>query len=70
MPRFRIRITRDVSESTCVTVEATSPEAARVAAFEVLANMENTVWTLYEGSWNAGVAYITGHSGVSETLCI
>ena len=58
MPRFRIRITRDVTESTCVTVEALSPEAARVAAFDVLADMENAVWTLDEGSWNAGDAYI------------
>jgi len=59
MPRFRVKITREVTESTCVTVEALSPEAAQIAAFEVLADMENAVWTLDEGSWNAGDAYIT-----------
>jgi len=59
MPRFRVKITRDVTESTCVSVEALSPEAAQIAAFEVLADMENAVWTLDEGSWNAGDAYIT-----------
>ena len=59
MPRFRVKITRAVTESTCVTVEALSPEAAQAAAFEALAKMENSVWTLDEGSWNAGHAYVT-----------
>ncbi|KNX40680.1 hypothetical protein ROE7235_03845 [Roseibaca ekhonensis] len=59
MPRFRVKITRDVTESTFVSVEALSPEAAQVAAFKVLADMENAVWTLDEGSWNAGGAYVS-----------
>ena len=59
MPRFRVKITRKVTERTCVTVEALSPEAAQAAAFEALAEKENAVWTLDEGSWNAGHAYVT-----------
>ena len=59
MPRFRIRITRDVTESTCVAVDALSQEAAQAAAFEALAEEDDAVWTLDEGSWNAGHAYVT-----------
>ncbi|WP_397544778.1 hypothetical protein [Roseovarius salis] len=56
MPRFRVKITREVTESTCLTVEALSPEAAQAVAFVALADMENAVWILDEGSWNAGHA--------------
>jgi hypothetical protein len=59
MPRYRVKITRAVTESTCVTVEALSPEAAQAVAFVALADMEDAFWTLDEGSWNAGHAYVT-----------
>ena len=59
MPRFRVKITRDVTESTCVAVDALSQEAAQAAAFEALAEEDDAVWTLDEGSWNAGHAYVT-----------
>ena len=64
MPRFRVLITRDVTESTSVTVEvstaeASDAEAAQTAAFAMLADSAETVWTLDEGSWNAGEIYVT-----------
>ena len=59
MPRYRVKITRAVTESTRVTVEALSPEAAQAVAFVALADMEDAFWNLDEGSWNAGPAYIT-----------
>ncbi len=59
MPRFRVKFTRAVTESPCVTVEALSPEAAQAVAFVALADLEDAFWTLDEGSWNAGRAYIT-----------
>jgi hypothetical protein len=60
MPRFTVIITRDVTESTVVEVEAETKEQAEAAAFEKLWRSDDTAWTLDEGSWNTGDAYITG----------
>jgi len=64
MPRYSVIITRDVTESTRVEVEAETPEQAETAAIEELFESTDTEWELDEGSWNKGEAYVTG---VDET---
>ena len=59
MPRFTVLITRNVTESTSVTVEAADAEAAASAAFTALSDSSGAIWTLDEGSWNNGDPYIT-----------
>ncbi len=60
MPRYSVIITRDVTESTIVMVEAETPEEAKTAAFEKLHESSDTEWELDEGSWNKGDSYVTG----------
>ncbi|TAN69182.1 MAG: hypothetical protein EPN20_06180 [Magnetospirillum sp.] len=60
MPRYSVIITRDVTESTVVQVEAETPEQAETAASEKLFESTDTEWELDEGSWNKGDSYITG----------
>lgn len=59
MPRFTVLITRDVTESTSVTVEAADAAAAEAAALKALSASSDAIWTLDEGSWNSGDPYIT-----------
>jgi hypothetical protein len=65
MPRYSIIITRDVTESTVVEVEAETPKQAEVTAFEKLFNSTDTEWEIDEGSWNKGDAYVTGVDEIS-----
>ncbi|WP_096701342.1 hypothetical protein [Magnetospirillum sp. 15-1] len=65
MPRYRVIITRDVTESTFVDVDAESPEQAGTVAFEKLFESADTEWELDEGSWNKGDSYVTGVDEVS-----
>lgn len=60
MPRYNVIITRDVTESTIVQVEAETPEQAETVAFEKLHDSTDTEWDLDEGSWNKGDSYVTG----------
>ena len=57
MPRFTVLITRDVTESTVVMVEA---DDAAAAALDKLQESEDAVWTVDDGSWNNSDAYVTG----------
>ncbi|CAA7624175.1 conserved hypothetical protein [Magnetospirillum sp. SS-4] len=59
MPRYSVIITRDVTESTRVEVEAETPQQAETRAFEKLFNSTDTEWELDEGSWNKADAYVT-----------
>jgi len=65
MPRYSVIITRDVTESTIVQVEADTPEQATGTALEKLFNSADTEWDLDEGSWNKGDAYVTGVDEIS-----
>ena len=65
MPRYSVIITRDVTESTIVQVEAEAPEPAETAAIEKLFESTETEWELDEGSWNRGDAYVTGVDEIS-----
>jgi len=60
MPRYSVIVTRDVTESTVVEVEAETPEQVEVAALAKLFESADTEWELDEGSWNKGDAYVTG----------
>ncbi len=59
MPRFAVLLTRDGTESTRVTVQASNAEAAVSAAFAALSANRDAIWTLEEGSWNTADPYIT-----------
>jgi len=59
MPRFTVLITRDVTESTSVNVDAADAEAAEAVAFAALSASSDAIWSLDEGSWNSGDPYIT-----------
>lgn len=65
MPTFRVIITRDVTESTVVEVEAESEERAETAAFDKLHAGTDTEWKIDEGSWNKGNTYVTGVDRIS-----
>lgn len=52
MPTFRMIITRDVTESTVVEIEAETEEQAEMAAFDKLHASTDTEWEIDEGSWN------------------
>lgn len=60
MPRYSVIITRDVTESTVIQVEAETPVQAETAAFAKLHGSADTEWELDEGSWNKGDSYVTG----------
>lgn len=59
MPRFTVLITRDVTESTSVIVDAADAEAVETAAFAALSASSDAIWSLDEGSWNNRDPYIT-----------
>jgi hypothetical protein len=56
MPKYQIILTRDITESVVVEVEAENAEEAQLWA-EPPADAE---WEIDEGSWNNGDIYITG----------
>ena len=59
MPRYSVTVTRGVTESTVIEVEADTREPAETAAFEKLWAGTDTEWRLDDGSWNDGDAYVT-----------
>ena len=64
MPKYKVIVTRDITESTYVTVEAVSREAAEDVALRKLDEQADTKWELDDGSWNINSPYVTD---VSET---
>jgi len=59
MPKFNVIITRDITESTCITVEAVNADAAEEAALEQLDLQPDLKWEIDDGSWNIGNPYVT-----------
>ena len=59
MPRYTVIITRDITESTVVTVQADSPDEAGEAAMDKLYEQEWVDWEVDDGSWNNSDEYIT-----------
>jgi hypothetical protein len=70
MPRFTVLLTRDLTESTCVTVQASNAEAAVSAAFAALSASSDANWNLDEGSWNLGAPYITALDPLDDRGCL
>lgn len=66
MATYTVIITRDVTESTVVEVEAATPEEAEDLAFQKLSNSTDTEWRLDDGSWNQGDAYVTAVDRIDE----
>lgn len=66
MPTFQVIITRDVTESTVIEVDAETKEQAEEAAFEKLLASEDTEWRLDDGSWNNGDAYVTAVDPINK----
>ncbi len=52
MRTFSVTITRDITESTVVEVEAETAEEAEATAQTKLHDAMDTHWELDEGSWN------------------
>jgi hypothetical protein len=50
MPKYRVILTRDITESTVVEVDAENQAAAYDAAYDVLYSMEAPVWEVDDGS--------------------
>lgn len=59
MPCFTVLITRNVTESTIVTVAADDAAVAETAALDKLQESEDAIWTVDDGSWNNSDAYVT-----------
>jgi len=66
MATYTVIITRDVTESTVVEVEAGTPEEAEGLAFEKLSNNTDTEWRLDDGSWNQSDACVTAVDRIDE----
>ena len=71
MPKFNVIITRDITESACITVEAVNADTAEDAALKHLDLQPDLKWEIDEGSWDIdahwpglGSPYVTD---VSET---
>jgi len=66
MATYAVIITRDVTESTIIEVEAGTPEEAEELAVEKLSNSTDAEWRLDDGSWNQGDAYVTAVDRIDE----
>lgn len=60
MTKYRVIMTRDITESTTIDVEAESEEDAYAVAHAALCNDANPVWEIDDGSWNQDGPYVTG----------
>lgn len=59
MPKYTVIVTRDITESTCVTVEADNHDAAEDAALVALSGATDTNWEVDDGSWDINDPYVT-----------
>jgi hypothetical protein len=66
MPKYNVTITRGITESTTVQVEAPYADAAENAAFDKLHAQDWTDWEVDDGSWNNGDEYVTDISEVAQ----
>ena len=59
MPKYTVIITRDITESTVIEVEALNTEAAYDEALTRLQDAVDTEWQTDDGSWNNSEVYVT-----------
>ena len=57
--RFAVIVTRDVTESTVIEVEAETREQAEITALDKLQDSTGTEWRVDDGSWNNSDLYVT-----------
>jgi len=60
MAIYKVIITRDITESAVIEVEARNEEEADEAAHDKLNESMDTKWEVDEGSWNNSQQYTTG----------
>ena len=66
MPTYAVIVTRDVTESTIIEVEAGSMEKAEGLALEKLSDSTDAEWLVDDGSWNHSEVYVTGVDLIDE----
>lgn len=59
MPKYTMIVTRDVTESALVTVEADDAVAAEEAALAAIMDAPALTWEIDDGSWDQGNPYVT-----------
>ena len=60
MPKYTVIITRDITESTVVEVDAPTMDDAEDAALIKLRKQADTKWEIDDGSWDSGSSpYVT-----------
>jgi hypothetical protein len=64
MQRYAVIITRDITESCVVEVEAVDEDEAREAALDLLSCTEEPGWAVDDCSAQSGDAYVTGVEAV------
>lgn len=62
--RFSVIITRDITESCVIEVEAADEDEAREAALELLPYTEEPGWAVDDCSAQSGETYVTGVEAV------
>ena len=64
MKKFSVVITRDITESCVIEVEAADEDAARDAALDALPYNEDPGWAVDVDSAQTGEVYVTGVEAV------
>jgi len=59
MPKYTVVVTRDITESTVIEVEAKHIWLAEDLALIALGDQTDTKWEIDEGSWNQNSPYVT-----------
>ena len=59
MPKYAVIITRPITESTVIEVEAANSDAAEELALTTLEHRDDVIWQIDEGSWNNSETYVT-----------
>lgn len=60
MPKYTVIVTRNITESTEVQVDAANVDSAEDAALDKLRNQTDTKWEIDDGSWDSGGSpYVT-----------
>ena len=72
MPKYTVIVTRDLTESTLIEVEAVNADAAELVAFETVLNapaFDGTYpkWEIDDGSWDHSEPYVTDVSLTQTT---
>jgi hypothetical protein len=66
MPRYEVIITRDITESTVLEVEADNQSEAYNAAYDALYGRTDIVWEVDDCSWDNSDPYVTNVSEVGQ----